>query len=228
MTNSEIKRKKVISHFIDVTSVLINEIGIKNITIRKIAEKAGYNSATLYNYFENLDHLIFFASYRNLKDYATNLNKYIQNSRNAMDTFFLVWECFCDHAYYKPEIYNAIFLVELNKDTENYIADYYTLFPEEAGAYGDTITDMLWTANLVQRNMRLVEDCIEEGYILLDDGEKVNNITMFIFESILKRVLREKISYEDARNMTLDYQESVLRSFLIKEYDFKYTSFKDK
>lgn len=220
MIDRESRYKKTMSHFINVTDELINEIGIRNITIRKVAEKAGYNSATIYNYFENLDHLIFFASYRNLKDYILNLEKYLQDAKNAMDTFLIVWDCFCDHAYYKPEIFNAIFLVDLDKEADHYIVDYYTLFPEEAGAYGDTITNMIWTANLIQRGMKLAQDCVKEGYIAPGDDVKLNDMTMLIFEAMLQRVLKNKVSYEDARNITMEYYRTIVKSFLIKDYDF--------
>lgn len=220
MSAKQMRIKKIMSQFIDVTDELINDIGISNVTMRKIAEKAGYNSATIYKYFENLDHLIFFASIRNTKDYSNNLGAYLRGSRNAMDTFLLVWECFCDHAYMKPDIYKAIFLVDLDKDSEHYISDYYTLFPEEAGDYDDTISNMLWTGNLMKRGMQTIKDCVEEGYILSKDSEKLNDITMYIFEGILQRVLINKISYDDARNMSMDYFKTVVKSFLIKEYDF--------
>lgn len=220
MSIKEKRIKRIMSQFIDVTDELINDIGISNITMRKIADKAGYNSATIYKYFENLDHLIFFASFRNTKEYTLNLSTYLKDSKNAMDTFLLVWECFCDHSYMKPEIYKAIFLVDLNKDSEHYIADYYSLFPEEIGDYDDTISNMLWTGNLFKRGMQTVNACVKDGYIQSEDAEKLNDITMFIFEGILQRLLKNKISYDDARNTTMDYIKTVVKSLLIKEYEF--------
>lgn len=47
----EQKRKRVMAYFINATIELMEEIGIENLTIRKVAERAKYNSATLYNYF---------------------------------------------------------------------------------------------------------------------------------------------------------------------------------
>ncbi len=48
------KRNKIIEATIDC----INEFGIKNTTIRKIAEKAGMNSAAISYYFDNKDKLV--------------------------------------------------------------------------------------------------------------------------------------------------------------------------
>ena len=73
------------SYFIDATDEIIEEEGIRGVTLRKVADKAKYNSATLYNYFENLDHLIFYAAMKHVKDYALALNTYLIDARSDMD-----------------------------------------------------------------------------------------------------------------------------------------------
>ena len=57
-----IQRRRIMKYYIEATYKIMEEEGIDMVTIRKISDIAGYNSATLYNYFENLDHLIAFAS----------------------------------------------------------------------------------------------------------------------------------------------------------------------
>lgn len=122
-------KDRMMTSFINATEELIDEMGVENLTLRKIATRAGYNSATVYNYFENLDHLIFYASMSNIKDYNIALNSYLKDAKNAMDIFLKVWECFCDFAYEKPEIYNAIFFPKLNNNIDYYMEEYYTFFP---------------------------------------------------------------------------------------------------
>lgn len=53
--NRQEKRKRIMSYFINATIELMEKEGIENLTIRKVAEQAKYNSATLYHYFSNLD-----------------------------------------------------------------------------------------------------------------------------------------------------------------------------
>lgn len=48
--------------FIDTTVTIIKEEGVEKVSIRKIAKITGYNSATLYTYFKNLDYLILLSS----------------------------------------------------------------------------------------------------------------------------------------------------------------------
>ncbi len=66
--NRQEKRKRIMSYFINATIELMEKEGIENLTIRKVAEQAKYNSATLYHYFSNLDELELFASVKCLDE----------------------------------------------------------------------------------------------------------------------------------------------------------------
>ena len=57
-----IQKSRMVKYFVDATVDIIEKDGYKSVTIRKVADTAGYNSATIYNYFDNLEHLLFFAS----------------------------------------------------------------------------------------------------------------------------------------------------------------------
>ncbi|MDR7857317.1 MAG: TetR/AcrR family transcriptional regulator [Tissierella sp.] len=222
MSKREVQRKRMMLYFINATEELIDEDGIEGITLRRIADRAGYNSATLYNYFENLDHLIFYASMKYIKDYALSLNTYLSDSNNAMDRFLKVWECFCDYSFDKPEIYNAIFFSNLDKDIEDYVEEYYKIFPEYLQNYHENISTMLLKSDINERGLTTVLSCVNEGYIKSEDADKLNDMTLLIYEGMLKKVLRNKISYEDARNNTMDYIKSIVERFLIKDYVFYY------
>jgi AcrR family transcriptional regulator len=219
---SEKHKKMTMNYFINAADELINEIGIENVTIRNIAKRAGYNSATIYNYFENLDHLIFFGAFKNIKDYALSLNQYLTDADNAMDRFLKVWECFCNYAYLKPNIYNAIFFSKLSRNIEEYITEYYSIFPEDLGIHHDTISTMLLKGEIHDRGMTTVMDCVKEGFIEHHSADKLNDMTFLVFEGMLPRVLRGTISYEDAKNKTMDYMKVIVQSLLIKEYSFYY------
>lgn len=177
---------------------------------------------TIYNHFENLDHLIFFGALINIKDYALALNSYLVNTENAMDRFLKVWECFCNYAYLKPEIYNAIFFPKLSKNIEEYISEFYTLFPDNLGIHHDTISTMLLKGNIRDRGMTTVMDCVNEGFIEPHNADKLNDMTLLIFEGMLKKVLKGAIDFEDAKNKTMDYIKVIVKSFLVKDYNFYY------
>lgn len=222
MTNKEIQRRRMMLYFIEAADGIIEKEGMEGLSLRKVAKKAGYNSATLYNYFENLDHLAFYAAMKYVKEYTMALKDYLEGTENSMDRFLRVWECFCDYAYDRPEIYNAIFFPRLDKDVEHYVREYYELFPNELSSDDSTISSMLLKRNLIERAMTIMDDCVEEGYIAPEDARTANDMTLVIFEGILKRVLNGKISYDNARNNTMDYFKVIIKQFLIRDYDFYY------
>lgn len=218
----KLQRNRVILDFINACDELILDEDLDDITLRKVAKKAGYNSATLYNYFENLDHLIFLSAMRFVKDYSLALEAYVKDAKNAMDRFLMVWECFNDYAFDKPEIYKAIFFPELKNEIADYVQQYYNLFPEDLMRSDFVITTMLLKTDIHDRAMTTVTDCINEGFIREEDGEALNELTLLVFEGVLKKVLAGKISYENARNKTMDYFKPIVKGLLIKDYEFYY------
>lgn len=159
---------------------------------------------------------------RFVKDYSLALEAYVKDAKNAMDRFLMVWECFNDYAFDKPEIYKAIFFPELKNEIADYVQQYYNLFPEDLMRSDFVITTMLLKTDIHDRAMTTVTDCINEGFIREEDGEALNELTLLVFEGVLKKVLAGKISYENARNKTMDYFKPIVKGLLIKDYEFYY------
>jgi len=215
MKKKEIQKKRMMTYFIDAANDILLEEGIKAITIRKVADKAGYNSATIYNYFENLDHLLLFTALRHIKDYSSALPKYLKNAKNALDEFFAIWKCFCDYSLKEPEIYYAIFFANLNKDLKDYLTQYYKLFPEELESQPKNVSTMLVKHDIYERGMTIVRKCVDEGFIREEDAEVLNEMATLIYEGILLRVIKGKINYDEAVKKTMKYIELAVNSLLI-------------
>lgn len=216
MYRSNIRRRRTMIYFIQAADEIIKEEGIENVTIRKAAKKAGYNSATLYNYFENADHLKFFAAMRYIRDYALALPKYLEGVENSIDIFLKVWECFCYFSFKNPRIYQAIFFADLDNSLEDYVIDYYRLFPEELGDQEESISTMLLKSNIYDRGMTTVSLCVEEGLIKEEDGEALNEMATLLYKGILSDMIKGKISAKEAFEKTMSYIRIVTNSLIIK------------
>ena len=70
--------------------------------------------------------------------------------------------------------------------------------------------------------MIIIVDCVNEGFIKSEDAHKLNDITLLIYEGMLNKVLKDRISYDNARNETMDYFKYLINGFLVKEYEFYY------
>ena len=60
----EIQRHRMVRYFVEAACSIADSQGTDAVTARKVAELAGYNAATLYNYFDNLPHLLYFIHLR--------------------------------------------------------------------------------------------------------------------------------------------------------------------
>ena len=58
---NDIRKERTKALYINIVCDLIRTKGMQAVTIRTISDLAGYNSATLYSYFDNLPQLILYA-----------------------------------------------------------------------------------------------------------------------------------------------------------------------
>lgn len=205
-----IQKTRMIKYFVDATVEIIDEEGYKGVTIRKVADKAGYNSATIYNYFESLDHLIFFASMTYLKEYIDDIVNYIYYAKNSIDIYLGVWDCFIDHSFDQPETYYNIFFANLKKDTPEYIKSYYSYFPLEVHAYPKEIQVMLKASDISRRSGILMEAVVEEGLIDKKRAELADSLIICVYESLLLRVKLGSIQKGVAKELATKYMEDII------------------
>jgi len=59
MDKKEIQEQRTKGYFINAAKELLKGEGLSAVSVRSVADKAGYSYATLYNYFQDLNDLIF-------------------------------------------------------------------------------------------------------------------------------------------------------------------------
>lgn len=208
MSKKLLHKQRVMGYFIEAAHHIIETEGLENVTIRKVADLAGYNSATLYNYFHNLDHLILFASMKYLKQYVELLPRYTKASNDKLSEYFSIWECFCTCAFKYPKIYYLIFFSELSEKMNNLLEEYYSLFPNELLTSSSGIGKMLLEKSIDKRNLFLLEDCVNSGLLLKSNICLINSITILTFQSMLTNLINDStddINTTDLVEETLSY-----------------------
>ncbi len=79
--------------FIEATKSLMDSVGEEGLSIRKIAAKAGYNSATIYNYFQDLDELMLFGSVSFFRDVFQKVLEGRTDDMTWKDRYIYFWLC---------------------------------------------------------------------------------------------------------------------------------------
>lgn len=187
------ERKQIFARFIVATNQIMEEKGVGAVTIRQVAELAGYKSSTLYHYFNDLDHLIMYASMKYLQEYNQRLAIYIRELKDPYLRFRSIWEFFCDSAFRHPEAFHRLFYGKYRDDLEEVIRVYYEIFADELGDMDEIVLDMLHHGSILKRNMSIMNPLVECGRVPARQAELWNEIIVHCFRVLLE----EKMLYGD-------------------------------
>lgn len=179
------ERVRMLALFIHTTREIIDSEGIEQVSIRKIAQHSGYNSATFYSYFKDQDELITISAMSYLEDYCSALAKELKTPRSAYDTYLLTWELFGKYAFAYPQVYQRLFFYPHSKPLASTIARYYKCFPEQLENIGGAVKQMLRGGDLEDRDLPVLVPLAEEGIIRREDVRLISALAVAHFRSLL-------------------------------------------
>lgn len=206
------ERRQIFARFIAAANQIMEDKGADGVTIRQVAELAGYKSSTLYHYFTDLDHLIMYASMKYLREYNRRLALYIRELKDPYLRFCSIWEFFCDSAFRHPEAFYRLFFGRYRNDLEEVIRVYYEIFPDELGEMDDVVLDMLHHGSILKRNMSVLKPLVDSGMVPADQADIWNEIIVHCFQVLLE----EKMIYGDQLDSTqlIERQRSYIRALM--------------
>ena len=199
MDKLNIKKRRVMMYFIEATQELILNEGIENLSIKKIADTAGYNTATIYNYFEDLEELILYSSIDYLKIYLKDLRNEIKSDMKAIEMYKTIYKVFVYHSFEKPEIFHTLFFGKYSYKLEKIIKKYYEIFPDDITGQTDITKSVLVEGNIHNRDLPVIKQMIKKGSILEEEAPYIMEAIVRIHQSYLENILqqREQISLEE-------------------------------
>lgn len=218
MTKSAIEKKEMMISFVNATKKLIEEEGIENVTARRVAQLTGYNVATAYKYFNNLNHIIFFASMKYYNDYIHNLPIYIKETNSSLVNYLEIWRCFSIHAFNNPKIFKSLFLDQNPHSVQDTMKQYYELYPDEFRELPQVLLPMLSKDCIVDRDIAILKVCVDDGYILKEDLEMLSRSIVIFFEGLLMKVTNNIDGYnkDHALEIILTYIKNNLHYYNLK------------
>jgi len=217
MDKKKLRQKRTMRYFIDAASQIFEEEGLDKITIRNVANLAGFNGATLYSYFKDRNHLLCFLAVSKLKGYLDDLQVYLTPEMNSLERFLMVCHCFADHAFRNAKI--CLYLYEKPTETIHHFNDYYFVFPEDIESMSEDIRKMMTSKDYIIRNRVLIEKGVEEGFFYQDDVSAIAMLINYTFEGSLRRLALsdQKTDQQTCRLNTVQYDryiEKILSAYL--------------
>ncbi|TQR21623.1 TetR/AcrR family transcriptional regulator [Psychrobacillus vulpis] len=216
MNKKEIKRRRMWTYFIDATEELIKTEGFQQVTIRNVAEKAGYNSATLYNYFGEFSHLLFFASFKFLRPYLEKVTKEMKKEEDPIQKYIVAWECYSEYSFNNPEIFNAVFLMDLGDHPENLLDRYYELYPSDLLEIPEELHPLLFDRNISSRGRFALSGIVAAGILSEEKAEELNELTNLVWQGMFSNLLNNRAFYspEEAHERTMKYVKKIIKSIV--------------
>lgn len=177
------------ARFVAAARQLALEQGMGSLSVRKIAERAGYHNSTIYTYFKDEERLLSLACVPFFADYTQGLTGLRRSGLSVYDAFFAVWEYFCDSAFRQPDVFRLFFFGRYSGDLPELLDRYFELFPEERDACAPVMDEMYGGASFEERCLRITAPMVQEEKTRLT-GENlpmVNSIIASVFRSLLQR-----------------------------------------
>lgn len=209
MTNRDLKKKRMLMYFIEAAQKIMETEGIDAITLRKVADIAGYNSATLYNYFKNLDHLLLFASMKYLKLYNVETAEKVVLCGSEREKFYTMWMVFCKYSFMHPQPFHRIFFNKHSSELDAISKQYYEIFPEDLGGEVESLSEIFSGTRLDARNRIALDRLARQEALPWKNIDLMNEMMIALYHDLLLQRISESDGGHDA-----DYYTAKMKDYI--------------
>ena len=119
MTNKEIKEKRTRGYFITATKEILKGEGSKALSVRNIADRAGYSYATLYNYFKDQTELVSLSLLEFKDECRESVNRNIRKSNPGKSEIRSIIKGYVQYFVQYPGVFDLFYLEKLASKNVN-------------------------------------------------------------------------------------------------------------
>jgi len=114
MQKKEIQEQRIKGYFIEATKEMLKGEGLKSISVRNIAERAGYSYTTLYNYFKDLNELIFLCVKDFQNECELSVLEEIKNTPRGTEKIKAITKAYIKYFVQYPGIFELFFIEKIS------------------------------------------------------------------------------------------------------------------
>jgi AcrR family transcriptional regulator len=120
MKNKELQDQRMKGYFLQATKELLKAEGLQSVNVRNIAERAGYSYATLYNYFKDINDLIFLCVHDFYEECAQHVRDHTRKQERGFKRLRASVKAYADFFVQYPGIFSLFFTEDFGsfKDKE--------------------------------------------------------------------------------------------------------------
>lgn len=113
-----LKKERIKMFFLEAAKEIIVEEGVENISVRKVADLAGYSYATIYNYFEDLNELLWDVRNLLIGDIAGYMQKKINEPLYDLGGIKKLLKVYMSYYFENPNVFKFFYFYKLIKPSK--------------------------------------------------------------------------------------------------------------
>ncbi|BFL34887.1 TetR/AcrR family transcriptional regulator [Holdemania massiliensis] len=190
--NAQLKKSRMNRYFIDAVISLADTLPVDAITLRQVADAAGYNSATLYNYFQNMNQLIAFTLIDRMSRIWVEASQLQTKCDSSLYHYLGQWLAQCRESFQHPRLFLYFFQMEDKTKIYQCISDYFAVFPEIQEQLNPKLSAQIQETDFIKKNQNILLPCVEDGYFRAEDVDSLIAAADILFGGILLQILRHR------------------------------------
>lgn len=119
MTNRALQEERKRRYFIEATKEILKGEGSKALSVRNIAERAGYSYATLYNYFKDQTELVSLSLLEFKDECREVISSSIRKSNPGVDEIKLIVKAYINYFVQYPGVFDLFYIERLASKSVN-------------------------------------------------------------------------------------------------------------
>jgi len=113
-----LKKQRIRTYFLEAAREVILNDGVESVTVRKVADMAGYSYATIYNYFSDLNQLLWEVKKLMINDIVEALYKKMAGMTKDVDGFKKSFKMYVEYFLVNPNVFRFFYFHHLVKPAE--------------------------------------------------------------------------------------------------------------
>ena len=205
---------------VQATYDIIKLEGVEGVKIRRVAQAVGCTSTVIYKHFDDVDHLIAFASLKFLDSYIRDFKRiWNVSSKDILSMNLELWECFADYAFQDIEIFEPLFWGKYKSVLGDMLYEHYELDKKEMEGFDGLMVTVLFNEDLREREYIVERRAAASGYLELKDIDELSDLVNCLFHGMLleyKDIYKQSDMAKEGKDKFISILTSIVDKYRIK------------
>jgi AcrR family transcriptional regulator len=117
---TKLQKVRIRQYFVEAAKSLVIADGVSNVTVRKIAEIAGFSYATIYNYFRDINHLLWHVLMSFIEDTVQFLEPHLGSKPYTLGKIKEIYQEYVRYFLQRPNVLDLIIAHQIGEPPEEF------------------------------------------------------------------------------------------------------------